>query len=267
MKEIAAKSIIGMPVYSLNDGETLGAVKQLIIDPTQKQLLALAVDKKGWYKDIRIIPAEKIHQIGNDAITISERSAAARAANLPQLVKHMNQANNLIGNRLISDDGQTLGKVEEYYLDAENKLICRLDVVSNRRDEAVSGRASVPGHYIISIGSAAIMIDRAALAEIEPLSAPHKLSTNGVNLAEKLMETTARAKKFGLGKKIELPKITKSSENSETNLAAKLQALSQNIQIKKPQPEQTQAAEPSEESCPSSENSQEPQPKTDQDQA
>jgi len=172
MREIAAQSLVGLPVYSLNEGETLGYVKQLIIDPAGRRLLALAVDKKGPRKNLRIIPSEKIHHLGADAVTISERNAANRAANLPQLMKYLNRPNHLIGNRLISDDGQTLGKIEEYYLDSESHEICRLDINGTKGKGETQGRAAFNGRHIISIGPAAVMINRAALENPEMLPAP-----------------------------------------------------------------------------------------------
>ena len=74
--EVNAMYLLDMPVFSINEAEAIGVVKNIIIDPVEKCLLALAVDKRGWYHDVRVIPAAKIRSSGEDVINIDENQSA-----------------------------------------------------------------------------------------------------------------------------------------------------------------------------------------------
>lgn len=199
MKEIAAKQLLGMPVYSISEGASIGVVKSIIIDPEAKQLLAFSVDRKGWYRDIKIIAFSKIKTIGHDAITITEKSNAARAANLPKMIQYLHEPNHLTGNRVISDDGRTLGRVEEYYLDRETGAISRLDIACGAKGNLLSGKCCLQGKYIRTIGEAAIVVDKNCFATLETMDST--LKTNLQEMKEKANEawqlTKDTSKKWG----------------------------------------------------------------------
>ncbi|MGI5824971.1 MAG: PRC-barrel domain-containing protein, partial [Bacillota bacterium] len=215
MKEIAAKDLMGMAVYSINEGEEFGRIRHLIMDPVAKELLAIAIDRKGWYKDTKIVSAGKIAKIGTDVVTISEKNAVTRAANLPRMVKYMHQPDNILGNRIISENGYSLGKIEEYYLDTANGKISRLDIAAGSRGNLVSGKCSVEGKYILTIGPSAVVLAKDALETLEQI--PGALMTNlqdAKNKAEKMAGIT-----FGTSKKISknlADKINEAKEKRKT---------------------------------------------------
>lgn len=156
--EVNAMYLLDMPVFSINEAEAIGVVKNIIIDPVEKCLLALAVDKRGWYHDVRVIPAAKIRSIGEDVINIDEKQSAQRAVNLPRIVENMHKPFSLVGSRIISDDGHLLGKVERFYLEREGGRISRLDIAGGPLSGLWSGHTSVPASYIITIGAEAVVV-------------------------------------------------------------------------------------------------------------
>ncbi len=169
--EVNAMYLLDMPVFSINEAEAVGVVKNIIIDPVEKCLLALAVDKRGWYHDVRVIPAAKIRSIGEDVINIDEKQSAKRAVNLPRIVEYMHKPCGLVGNRIISDEGQLLGKVERFFIERESGRISRLDVSGGIAGGALggllSGRVSVPASFIITIGADAVVVDRSCLEHLQ----------------------------------------------------------------------------------------------------
>ncbi len=220
MREVSAKSLIGMPVYSITEGESIGVVRNVILDPEAKQLLAFAVDRRGWYRDVKIIAYSKVKNIGTDAITIEERNSAQRAANLPKMVQYMHQPSHLVGNRVISDNGHTLGRVDEYYLDSETGTVCRLDVSGGVMGNIISGKAIVKGKYIITIGVSAIVVDRHCLNDIETVESSLKLNLQEAKeKAGQAWQSTVNGSKK-LGKSVSA-KLTDMKESYEENKRAK----------------------------------------------
>lgn len=161
---IAAKKLIGMQVYTIHEGDSLGNVKDILLDPNAKRAVALLVEKKGMSREARLIPFEKVANIGDDAVIVQDRGSAARAAGQPHMVKYLERPAALYGIRVITTKGQSLGRMEEYHLDRQTGFICQLDVIGGR-GHVLSGRASLPASALLTIGKAAIMVEAANAQE------------------------------------------------------------------------------------------------------
>lgn len=224
MNEISAKKLIGMPVFSINEGEEFGHIRQLIMDPAAKQLLAIVICSRGRCRDTKIVATGKIVGIGSDAVTISEKNAAARAANLPRMIKYMHRPNNILGNKIISENGYNLGKAEGYYLNTANGSISRLDIAAGSRGNIFAGKCRISGKHILTIGPAAIVLSRQALEEIEQIENPLKINLQNAKLrAERAAETTldtsrkiSRVIAEKLSKRNESKEKLQSAENPQT---------------------------------------------------
>jgi uncharacterized protein YrrD len=165
--DINAMNLLDMPVFSINEAAEIGQVKDIIIDPVEKCLLALAVDKRGWYHDVRVIPAGKIRSIGEDTINIDEKQSATRAVNLPKIVEYMHHPYELVGSKIISDDGHSLGRVERYYVERASGAVSRIEVSGGIFSRIWSGRVFIPAEYVMTIGEAAVVVDRACLKNLQ----------------------------------------------------------------------------------------------------
>lgn len=228
MNEISAKNLIGMPVFSVNEGEEFGHIRRLIMDPSAKQLLAIVIGSRGRCKDTKIVSAGKIVGIGSDAVTISEKNAVARAANLPRMIQYMRRPDNILGNKIISENGYNLGKAEGYYLNTADGSISRLDIAAGSRTNIFAGKCRVSGRHILTIGPSAIVLHRSALDEMEQIESPLKLNLQNVRQrAEKAAEIT-----LDTSKKISRTISEKLNELNELNES-------------KEQPQPAEAPEPS----------------------
>lgn len=156
--EVNALLLPDMPVYSVCEGAAVGRVKEVVIDPVEKRLLGLAVDKGGWYHDVRVIVAGKISTMGDDLIMVDEKQAA-KAPNLPKIVENMKNPCNIIGARVISREGRALGRVETFYLARESGEITRLEVSCGVVSRFWAGRLSIPAAHIITLGEEAIVVE------------------------------------------------------------------------------------------------------------
>jgi len=155
---IAAKKLMGMEVYTIHEGDSLGNVKDLLIDPVAKKAVAVLVEKKGLSREARLIPFEKVSNIGENAVVVADRGSVARAANLPHMVKYLERPAALYGIRIITTQGISLGRMEEYHIHRKTGAICQLDIIGGK-GHALSGHASLDGQYLLTMGRAAIMVD------------------------------------------------------------------------------------------------------------
>ncbi|MCL2817828.1 MAG: PRC-barrel domain-containing protein [Clostridiales bacterium] len=161
--EKASRRIISMPVYSISEGQYVGNVKNLVMDPRQKCLIALLVERGSWGRTEKIIPFSKIRNIGDDAITIDKTACVERKTNMPQIMQYVRQPASIHGAKVLTDDGKTIGKVEEYYLDTQNGKISHLKVSGS----FFGSRLSLSAEDIVTIAARAIIVANSALERAE----------------------------------------------------------------------------------------------------
>lgn len=160
--EKLSKKIISMPVFSVTEGQQLGYIKTLIFDPNTKEIIAFTLDQKGWFKENKIIPFNKVKSLGDDAITIDKSGSVEKPTNLPQIIKLLNNPISLINAKVVTAKGKTLGHIEEFWFHSESGAITRIEVSGGRFGNLLKGKASLAAAEIITIGKDVVMVQDGA---------------------------------------------------------------------------------------------------------
>ncbi|MGI6361812.1 MAG: PRC-barrel domain-containing protein [Bacillota bacterium] len=182
-----SKKILAMPVYSIQEGQNMGLVKNIIIDAKEKKVVALLLEKRRMGKEERLIPFINIKSIGDSAIIIDRAINAERKNNLPPLTRYLRNPIHIIGSKVFTTNGNTLGRVEEYLFDDKTGKITALEI-SGGLDNLFKGHISLEGQYIITIAPSTIMVDEEVInyleyPEINPRQAMGKAVGTAVNNA------------------------------------------------------------------------------------
>jgi len=147
-----SKKFLSLPIISLQEGQQIGYVKSLILDAGSKALAAIIVDSKGFFKDQRIIPYSKVVSVGEDAITIDTQSHVEKTTSLPELLDLVREKLTIIGTKMVTETGKTLGIAEEYYVDPKTGKITQIEVSGGKIEGFLSGKAWISADYIKTIG-------------------------------------------------------------------------------------------------------------------
>ncbi|MDD4238526.1 MAG: PRC-barrel domain-containing protein [Desulfotomaculaceae bacterium] len=161
-----SKRFESMPVISLEEGQQIGHVKSLVVDPAGKKVAALIIEQKGWFKEQRFIPYHKVKSAGSDAITIEKTANVERATGLPDIVKLVREKVGIIGARLVAENGTLLGNVDEYYVDLATGTIAGLEFSGNLLNSFIKGRAYLDTIYVRTLGKEVVVITNEALDNI-----------------------------------------------------------------------------------------------------
>ncbi len=153
-----SKRFVSMPVISLEGGRQIGVVKEIVVDPAGKKVAALIVDQKGWFKEQRFIPYHRIHSIGKDAVTIEKTSGVEKAAGLPGIVGMLKERVRITGAKIVSENGKTLGYVDDYYVDTASGTIAGLEFSGNFLNGMIRGRAFIDITYVRTLGKEVVVI-------------------------------------------------------------------------------------------------------------
>lgn len=182
-----SKQIVGMPVFSLEDGQQTGTVKELVINSQRKQVVAIAIAQKGWLKELKYIPYSKIRSIGEDAITVDHGATLEKGASLPEIVKLVREKVELTGARLVTENGNILGLVDEYLIDLLTGEIVGLEFGDNFINSMIKGRAYLDIAHVRTIGKEVIVCHEDALANLV------KVEGGMSNTVRSLRDTTTQA--------------------------------------------------------------------------
>lgn len=148
---------MSMPIISVTEGQQVGSVGGLVINPQTMEVAALVVEQKGFFKEQRVIPYVRIKSVGDNAITIDRISNAEKAANLPETVTLLKDKIPIINTKVITESGKVLGIVEEFYIDTTSGKITLLEIANNFLTGLFKGRARLNRHDLITMGKDVII--------------------------------------------------------------------------------------------------------------
>ena len=155
-----SRKYLSLPIISLQEGQQIGFVKSLILSADTKSLAAIVVDSKGFFKDQRIIPYSKVVSVGDDVITIDKESHVEKTSNLPELLNLVKEKLTIIGTKMVTESGKTLGTADEYYVDPNTGKITQIEISGGKLEGLLSGKAWISAEYITTLGHDAIITQK-----------------------------------------------------------------------------------------------------------
>lgn len=146
------KHIIGKTIVTLNTGEIVDKVEDVIFDSQNNKILGFLVDEGGMLKSARVLPFERIKKIGDDTITIEDKNAIVNAQEVKSIQDFVASNNILIGTKVMTEDGKNLGKIADVVFDEMTGMIEGYEVTGGMFADAVSGSSFLPSPKTINIG-------------------------------------------------------------------------------------------------------------------
>lgn len=164
-----SKQFQGMPVISLEEGQQIGHIKGLVVNPSLKNIAALIIELKGWLGEQKFIPFNKVHRIGEDAVTIAKSNRVEKGAGLPEILRLFKERTKITGSRLVTENGTILGVVEEYYVDLQTGDIVGIEFSGGSVSNMFKGSNFLDINYIRTLGPAVVICNDASLQNIVKL--------------------------------------------------------------------------------------------------
>jgi sporulation protein YlmC with PRC-barrel domain len=127
------------PVLDTSTAEQVGQVAGFVVDPRARRVHAVRV---GRHKGGSILPWADVQGYGPDAVTV------ASAAAIREPGDGLDEADDLIGRRVVSDQGFELGAVDDIEFDPDTGELQQIDV---------GGRAVTAG-MLIGAGRYAVVL-------------------------------------------------------------------------------------------------------------
>lgn len=167
-----SRELKGMPILTLQEGENLGRVRDLILDPTAGQIVALVLDRRAPKGEDQVVATANVRNVGSTAITVEDRSSLVPISRIPRFQELAGMRKPIQGKVVISETGTRLGQVDDLEVDVQTFCIVSLVLKAGP-----FGRGqSIPAEMVRTIGADAIVvresIPSAAAGGPQPAPAP-----------------------------------------------------------------------------------------------
>lgn len=159
---ISGRTFIGMPIFSLDRGEEIGEVENLIFDPDRKMVVGFVLEEEGLFRSSEVIPFESIESLGPDVIVL-KRGASLETSSEIDSKQVKKEGFNLTGRRVISDRGHEIGAVYDLEIDEPTGAVTGIEIRRGLFQDTAEGKKRIDFEYIQQIGKDAVIVSEGAL--------------------------------------------------------------------------------------------------------
>ena len=118
-----AQELHGNSVISMDNGQIIGSVADIMIDPEALKAAALATSKGNLLnREIEAITAENVQVWGRDVILVKQPDVIVKEDQLPELDRWLSVADNIKGRDVIDTKGTRIGKIKDVLINADGHL-------------------------------------------------------------------------------------------------------------------------------------------------
>ncbi|TDX46787.1 PRC-barrel domain-containing protein [Orenia marismortui] len=149
------QSLIGLGVIDLENGEEIGEVVDVLFDHQGRKIEGFRI-KRNKAKEDYYIAYEELYSLGEDIIMIKDRNSISY---LEEGYQSLLTEGEVIGNRVVSNQGDELGIVQDIVLNNNGELIA-YELSDGLVQDILEGREMLAVDDTINYGKDAIIIDR-----------------------------------------------------------------------------------------------------------
>lgn len=157
-----AKTLLGVPVFSLAEGRLVGRVQDVIFDPPSGRIAGMVLKRSALAIGTRVVPVSRIRSLGSDVVTV-EDGKSVRVSLWPRFVRRLpNLGTALNGLLVLTESGEQLGALEEVFVGPAGEIL-GYELNARLEGPQSSGKRVIPGQGILVVGrDAAIVHDSMA---------------------------------------------------------------------------------------------------------
>ncbi len=161
---IKLSSLKGMSILSLQEGEQLGQVRDTIVDPSARQVVALVLDRRASTGEPQVVATANIHNVGEAAITIEDRGRLVPLSRIPRFKELARARKPIYGRQVLSESGTRVGHIADLELELPSFRIAGFQL---KGPLFRSGR-SLPADQVRTIGMDAVIVRDEPAVESKP---------------------------------------------------------------------------------------------------
>lgn len=114
----------GKAVMTINEGEKLGQVEDILIDRDKLQVAAVVISQGVLLnKERKFLPAAEVATWGRDAVLVKTRDVFRSETDLPERESWVSAGHKLKGLPIVSTSGNRVGQIDDLLVDPEGRIV------------------------------------------------------------------------------------------------------------------------------------------------
>jgi uncharacterized protein YrrD len=159
----------GKSILSTSDGQRVGHVEDVLIDPGNMKLEGIVTSRGGFLRpDVRVIDAKDIEVWGIDAVLVRNQEVIVKREEVASLENCLSASEQIQGRDVITMEGQRIGELRDLLVDINGKLagyeISKVPAdIADRIDINRRRSYALPVESIHSFGKDVLIVDLKAV--------------------------------------------------------------------------------------------------------
>ena len=159
MSLLSMHELIGKPVISVTNGQNIGSVADIMVDPDKLALAALVTSKGSLLsRKIEAIRAAEVQVWGVHVILVKEADVVLKEEELYDRDAWMSFSDDLKSRDIVSLDGVRLGAIKDVLIDLQGQLAAYELGKPYKEGEGLAGKR-IPADATQSLGKDFLVID------------------------------------------------------------------------------------------------------------
>jgi uncharacterized protein YrrD len=160
--------LIGKPVISVTNGQNIGRVADIMLDPLKLALSALVTSKGGLLsRKIEAIRAAEVQVWGIHAILVNDSDVILKRDELYDRQDWMSFSDHLKSHPIVSLDGARLGVIKDIFIDRYGKLAA-FELARLNQDIEGLQHKRLPLAAVQSLGRDFLVVDMTKIPQPAP---------------------------------------------------------------------------------------------------
>ena len=156
----------GLPVITMAEGKQVGKVDDLVVDPERKAVSWLRLHTGGLLGGERMwVSVAAVHGFGEHAVTINAEADVRTPADAPEADALIKAGRGIIGNKVMTENGQRLGEVRDYEFAPDTFALTHLFVPPGMN--LLGQLMTITADRILTIGEDVIVVAAALMGPEE----------------------------------------------------------------------------------------------------
>jgi uncharacterized protein YrrD len=156
---IKGTSVIGLKIITLNKGEKIEDIDDIIFDPTSNKVLGFLASGATFFSDAKVLHIENAKSIGKDAVIVEDANVLKKVSDLNETISSIARGNNfLTKTKVVTEGGTELGEVSDIYFSFPSGNVEELEVSQGNIKNLQSGKKRVKTSDITTVGKDALIV-------------------------------------------------------------------------------------------------------------
>lgn len=119
----AISEVVGSKLVDLDKSQTIGEIANWVINPDERRLTALIVKLPGLFGKTMVVTTNDIIEYGPRMVVVKNQNAVIPPDEVSGLPKLLHVRYRIIGERVETKSGQSIGQVEDVLFETANSTL------------------------------------------------------------------------------------------------------------------------------------------------